>query len=135
MSPGIIVTEAGDQVGTVPATELVTVGQRKGLNVSGMSEPHFVTDVNLQESVVTIGPRRSLRVEETTFIQPVWATEPFTGEARVQASAQGTALLAEVHADRVTWAEPRDRIAAGESLVFYEGDGNDATVIGGAIAT
>ncbi len=135
LSPGIIVTEAGDQVGTVPATELVTVGQRKGLNVSGMSEPHFVTDVNLRESVVTIGPRRSLRVEETTFIQPVWATEQFSGEARVQASAHGTALLAEVHADRVTWAEPRDRIAAGQSLVFYEGDGNDATVIGGAIAT
>ena len=100
-----------------------------------MSEPHFVTKVNLRESVVTIGPRRSLRVEETTFIQPVWATEPFTGEARVQASAHGTALLAEVHADRVTWAEPRDRIAAGQSLVFYEGDGNDATVIGGAIAS
>ncbi len=135
LTPGVIVTEDGTQVGEVPATELVTVGQRKGLNVSGMSEPQFVVDVNLAESVVTIGPRRSLKDDETGFVQPVWALEPFTGEALVQASAHGTALSATVHDDRVTWAAPRDRIAAGQSLVFYDGDGSDATVIGGAIAT
>ena len=100
-----------------------------------MAEPHFVTEVNLRESVVTIGPRRSLRVEETGFTRPVWATDSFTGEARVQASAHGKALLADVQADRVTWREHRDRIAPGQSLVFYEGDGPESTVIGGAIAT
>ena len=135
LTPGVIVTEDGTEVGSVPATELVTIGQRKGLNVSGMSEPNFVVDVDLRESVVTIGPRRSLQVEETGFINPVWADDSFTGSARVQASAHGVALEAEVHADRVVWAEPRDRIAPGQSVVFYEGDGPDATVIGGAIAT
>ena len=135
LTPGVIVTEDGAEVGAVPATELVTVGQRKGLNVSGISEPHFVVDVDLQESVVTIGPRRSLRVEETTFVQPVWADQPFTGTARVQASAHGVALPAEVLDARVVWGGPRDRIAAGQSLVFYDGDGPDATVIGGAIAS
>ena len=135
LTPGVIVTEDGTEVGSVPATELVTIGQRKGLNVSGMSEPNFVVDVDLRESVVTIGPRRSLQVEETGFINPVWADDSFTGSARVQASAHGVALPAEVHADRVVWAEPRDRIAPGQSVVFYEGDGPDATVIGGAIAT
>ena len=135
LTPGVIVTEDGTEVGSVPATELVTVGQRKGLNVSGMSEPQFVVDVNLQESVVTIGPRRSLKDDETGFIQPVWALDPFTGEALVQASAHGTPLAAMVEEDRVVWKDPRDRIAAGQSLVFYEGEGPDATVIGGAIAT
>ncbi|MGI9604724.1 MAG: tRNA 2-thiouridine(34) synthase MnmA, partial [Acidimicrobiales bacterium] len=47
LRPGVIVDERGREVGTVPATELVTVGQRKGLNVSGMSEPQFVLDVDL----------------------------------------------------------------------------------------
>ena len=100
-----------------------------------MSEPNFVVDVDLRESVVTIGPRRSLQVDETGFINPVWADRSFTGAARVQASAHGVALPAEVESDRVVWAEPRDRIAPGQSVVFYEGDGPDATVIGGAIAT
>jgi len=135
LSPGVIVTEDGDEIGTVPATELVTIGQRKGLNISGMPEPQFVVDVNLTESVVTIGPRRSLRVEETTFTQPVWSHEPFTGRAYVQASAHGSAPPATVQGDRVIWAEPRDRIAPGQSLVFYEGEGPESTVIGGAIAT
>jgi len=123
-------------VGDVSATELVTIGQRKGLNVSGMSEPQFVVDVNLQESIVTIGPRRSLQDDETGFTQPVWALDSFTGDALVQASAHGTALPATVESDRVVWHDKRDRIAPGQSLVFYAGDGGpDDTVIGGAIAT
>lgn len=135
LTPGVILTEDGTQVGDVPATELVTVGQRKGLNVSGMSEPHFVVDVDLQESVVTIGPRRSLRVKETGFTQPVWADRPFIGRAFVQASAHGVAFPAAVEADRVVWGEPRDRIAPGQSLVFYEAHPDGDLVIGGAIAT
>ncbi len=131
LTPGVIVTEDGAEVGSVPATELVTIGQRKGLNVSGMGEPQFVVDVDLHESVVTIGPRRSLQARETAFTQPVWAHEPFTGEALVQASAHGVALPATVEADRVVWHADRDRIAPGQSLVFYDDD----LVIGGAIAT
>lgn len=131
LTPGVIVTEDGTKVGEVPATELVTIGQRKGLNVSGMGEAQFVVDVDLQESIVTIGPRRSLQDGETGFTQPVWAHESFTGEAAVQASAHGVALPATVEADRVVWHDDRDRIAPGQSLVFYDND----LVIGGAIAT
>ena len=131
LTPGVIVTEDGTEVGQVPATELVTIGQRKGLNVSGMGEPQFVVDVDLRESVVTIGPRRSLQAGETGFTQPVWAHESFTGRAHVQASAHGEALPAIVEPDRVVWDAPRDRIAPGQSLVFYDTD----LVIGGAIAT
>jgi tRNA-specific 2-thiouridylase len=131
LTPGVIITEDGAQVGEVPATELVTIGQRKGLNVSGMGEPQFVVDVDLQESIVTIGPRRSLQAGETGFMQPVWAHKPFTGRARVQASAHGEARPAAVEHDRVVWETDRDRIAPGQSLVFYDGD----LVIGGAIAT
>jgi len=94
-------------------------------------EAQFVVDVNLQESIVTIGPRRSLQAGETGFTQPVWAHEPFTGEALVQASAHGVALPATVELDRVVWHDDRDRIAPGQSLVFYDDD----LVIGGAIAT
>jgi tRNA-specific 2-thiouridylase len=135
LTPGVIVTEAGDEVGSVPATELVTVGQRKGLNVSGMGEPQFVLDVDLAESVVTIGPRRSLRVGETGFQQPVWADQPFAGDAMVQASAHGAAPAACVEADRVVWEQPRDRIAPGQSLVFYDSHPDGDLVLGGAIAT
>ncbi len=135
LTPGVIVTESGEEIGAVPATELVTVGQRKGLNVSGMGEPQFVLDVDLKESVVTIGPRRSLRVAETGFAQPVWADESFEGAAMVQASAHGAAPPALVEGDRVVWDTPRDRIAPGQSLVFYESHPDGDLVIGGAIAT
>ncbi len=137
LTPGRIVDAAGREVGTVESTELVTIGQRKGLNVSGMSEPQFVVDVDRTESVVTIGPRRDLRVEESRFVDPVWANLGHTGPALVQASAHGEALPAVVHGDRVVWDQPRDRVAPGQSLVFYEAAPAlaDQTIIGGAIAT
>ena len=100
-----------------------------------MGEPQFVLDVDLAESVVTIGPRRSLRVSETTFSQPVWADAAFGGSAMVQASAHGAAPDALVETDRVVWRSPRDRIAPGQSLVFYEPHPEGDLVIGGAIAT
>lgn len=131
LTEGSVVDEGGEVVGTVPATELVTVGQRKGLNVSGRKEPMFVLDVDLVESVVTIGPRRSLQVVETQFVNPVWANESFAGPALVQASAHGTPMPAEVTNSAVVWRDPRDRIAPGQSLVFY----TDDLVLGGAIAT
>ncbi len=138
LTPGAIVDENGAKVGTVPSTELVTIGQRKGLNVSGMAEPQFVVDVDRRESVVTIGPRRSLRVETSTFVDPVWSDAPYTGPALVQASAHGEALPAVVSDGEVRWDKPRDRVAPGQSLVFYAGVADEVAeqwIIGGAIAT
>ena len=131
LTPGLIVSQTGDRVGAVEATELVTVGQRKGLDVAGMPEPQFVLDVDLHESVVTIGPRSSLRVDATGFVDAVWADRPFVGEALVQASAHGEPRPARVHPNRVDWHGVHDRVAPGQSLVFYEGD----LVVGGAIAS
>ena len=130
LTPGSIVDEGGTEVGTVAATELITVGQRKGLNIAGMAEPQFVLDVDLGESVVTIGPRRALRVDTTAFTDPVWADGPHVGAAHVQASAHGEAMPAHVDTGHVRWAEGRDRVAPGQSLVFYDGE----LVIGGAVA-
>jgi len=138
-TPGRVVDGSGTQVGSVGAVELVTVGQRKGLGLAGGGAPRYVIDTDLASATVTIGSKRDL----LTDVQPVadlrWVAGRVDGDVLVQCSAHGVASPARIEvAGRgdgdgvavVRWQIPQRRVAAGQSLVAYEGD----EVVAGAIA-
>ncbi|HEX4903165.1 MAG TPA: tRNA 2-thiouridine(34) synthase MnmA, partial [Acidimicrobiales bacterium] len=54
-TPGRIVDAAGADVGRVDAVELVTIGQRRGLDVGGHATPRYAVDVDVAAATVTIG--------------------------------------------------------------------------------
>lgn len=64
----------------------------------------------------------------------VWADGPVEGRVTVQCSAHGVLLAARIDLGgeqvRVHFDEPQRRVAAGQSVVFYDDD----QVIGGGIA-
>ena len=131
---GRIVDAAGNELGQVPAVELVTVGQRKGLDLAGAARRRFVIDVDVASATVVVGSREDLDRESVAVANVVWTHEPFAGPHLVQCSAHGDPRPATVvvdSADHVTvqWDEPQRRIAPGQSAVFYDGD----TVVGGGI--
>ena len=133
LHPGRVVDEHGVEVGTVPAVELVTVGQRKGLGIE-LGSPRYVTAVDRAERVVHVGPPEALLDDEVTVEQVVWADEPMGGRLLVQCSAHGEArpgTVESVGPDRfeVRWDEPQRRVAPGQSVVLYDND----TVVGGGI--
>jgi tRNA-specific 2-thiouridylase len=104
--------------------------------VSGTHDPRFAVEVVVPERRVVIGSKRDLLTEGTTVADPGWAHEPFQGEVWVQTSAHGTpaaASLSAVEEDRlvVSWHEPHQRVAPGQSVVFYEDD----RVVGGGTAS
>ena len=39
---------------------MVTIGQRKGLGVSGEGEPRYAVDVDIESATVTAGSKRDL---------------------------------------------------------------------------
>jgi len=129
---GKVVDTAGEQVGAVPAVELVTIGQRKGLGLAGGTDPRYVIDVDPQEAVVTVGPRELLDGPVTKLESWQWMGEPITGELSVQCSAHGDPAPAVVDtvAMTVEWGEPHRLIAPGQSVVAYVDD----IVVGGGIA-
>lgn len=134
-TPGRIVDEDGVQVGVTDAVELVTIGQRRGLDVGGFAEPRYVTDVDVAAATVTIGRRDDLRRSRVDLEGVVWAHAAVTGAVEVQASAHGQPAAAHVEAGpdgtaSVRFARPRARVAPGQSVVFYDGD----LVLGGGIA-
>lgn len=136
-TPGRVVDRSGQEIGSVTAVELVTIGQRRGLRLAGGATPRFVVDVDTASATVTVGERADLDVSTTRVGQLGWADRPSWGEVQVQCSAHGEPAPAELIPDprdadtaTVRWADPHRRVAPGQSIVFYEGD----EVSGGGVA-
>ena len=134
--PGRVVDSAGRRVGEVPAIELVTIGQRRGLGVPGGGPKRFVLDVDRATSTVVVGDERDLLDDVIPVVAVTWVDDPVDGDVVVQCSAHGDArpatLMPTDGGVAVHWSSPQRRVAPGQSVVFY--DPTDHFVLGGGIA-
>ena len=131
LRPGRVVDAvSGEEVGRVAAVELVTVGQRRGLGVSGGTGPRYAIDVDVPSATVTVGHAGMLLTDGLDLVDIAWAAGPLGGALSAQTSAHGVPRPATVAGSRLTWATPAPRVAAGQTVVFYEGH----EVVGGGIA-
>ncbi len=139
LHPGVVVDETGRTVGDVAAVELVTVGQRRGLDLAGGHGRRFVTDVDVSAGTVTVGPPEALVRAGLELDSMVWADEPVAGLLRAQSSAHGSVADAEVttlgdERAELRWVEPRRRVAPGQSVVLYADRDGVEVVVGGGLA-
>ena len=127
-----VVDVDGNEVGRVPAVELVTVGQRRGLGVAGAGAPRYAVAVDVAGRRVTVGGVDDLRSTEVGIDLLTWVDRPPAGAVLVQTSAHGAARPAtyDAEASLVRFAEPAPRVAPGQSVVLYRGN----EVLGGGIA-
>ncbi len=138
LHPGVVLDGEGRRVGEVDAVELVTVGQRRGLNLAGGARRRFVTRVDVASRTVTVGGSEELLAGSLSLGQLSGAAPLRTGTVvHAQSSAHGRAPLATVvsadaDGDRVEirWNDPQRAVAAGQSVVLYDHD----TVLAGGIA-
>ena len=134
LTPGRVVDGAGDEVGTVAAVELVTIGQRRGLGLPGGGPPRYVVDVDVATTTVTVGGAEDLLVDEQPVADLRWASEPVEGTVLLQCSAHGAVAPGELvggpEGALVRWASPHRKVAPGQSVVAYVGD----EVAGAALA-
>ena len=129
MTSGKVIDATGAKIAEVDAVQMVTIGQRKGLGVSGKRNPRYAIDVDVQPATVTVGPKDDLFCEETPITDLQWVGEPDERNLDIQTSAHGKTSLARVD-DRIIWEEPHMKVAPGQSIVFYRNN----QVIGSAIA-
>jgi tRNA-specific 2-thiouridylase len=139
LRPGRVVDEAGRDVGSVDAVELVTVGQRRGLGLPGGGAPRYVVDVDVPSATVRVGPERDLLCGQVALERVVWSADPPAGASRApiaaQCSAHGLPRPARIEpvgndCALVQFERRERRVARGQSVVLYEGD----EVIGGGVA-
>ena len=135
-----VVDTSGARLGHIDQVELVTIGQRRGLDVGGPGGRRYVVDVDPSAGQVTLGTLEDLLRDTTHVTELVWqdgaaAIAAVDGrELVVQCSAHGRSLtaVAVALADgdvEIRWSEPERRVAPGQSVVLYDGD----TVLGGGI--
>ena len=56
--PGQVVTESGQVLGKHSGIIHYTIGQRKGIGVSGSKEPLYVVKLDVEKKLVIVGPKR-----------------------------------------------------------------------------
>jgi len=119
---GVVRDLDGTELGHVPAVELVTIGQRRGLGLSGGSDPRYVVSVDVPAATVTVGRKADLLTEVTPLGDLAWTAGPVAGPLLAQVSAHGEPRPCTVEAGAVRYARPERRVAPGQSVVLYDGD-------------
>ena len=133
--PGDIVDPAGNVLGQHEGIQYFTVGQRRGLGLSG-GPPRFVIRLEPDTRQVVVGSEAQL-YGDSFYTDPVsWVSgAPPTGELSVTVKirykfAEAPATVTPVGAGAVVrFHDPQRAITPGQAAVFYQGD----SVLGGGV--
>jgi tRNA-specific 2-thiouridylase len=131
--PGEIVDVSGAVLGRHDGITHFTVGQRKGLGLSGNEEPLFVLKLDAANARVVVGPRAALAASAITLREVNWLA-PVSGafDCAVKVRSMRPPVPARVMpldggGARVELLAPEDAVAPGQACVFYDG----SRVLGG----
>ncbi len=121
--PGEIVDLSGRALGHHPGIIHFTVGQRKGLGLSGNDEPVFVVGLDAPSKQVIVGPREALRVRGIILSGVNWLAD-FDGDCRVKVRSTRAPVAARVMAmeggaAKVELPLGEEGVAPGQACVFY----------------
>jgi tRNA-specific 2-thiouridylase len=131
----IVDADSGDVLGSVPAIELVTVGQRRGLGVAVDGRRLYALDVDVEARRVLVGHLGATRTDRVAVGPTTWVDAPLDIGARTlaQMSAHGVAAPGTWLGDALVFDEPVVLMAAGQTVALYDADDTDA-VAGSALA-
>jgi len=136
LKPGDIINDGGQVIGQHRGLQLYTIGQRKGIGLSG--GPWFVVDINQEKNllIVTNNPGNSkifspaLKCHKLNWVvsEPKF---PFKCEAQIRYRSKPEKCLVTKSGGvvLVKFVNPQKAVASGQSVVFYKGQ----EVLGGGI--
>jgi tRNA-specific 2-thiouridylase len=132
----VVDASSGAVLGTVPAAELVTVGQRRGLGVSPDGHRRFALTVDVRERRITVGSSRDAVAIRVALDGASWIGSPLGrgDRAHAQTSAHGRAGACTWDGDGVVFDEPHPLVAPGQTVALYDAADGDS-VVGAAVAT
>jgi tRNA-uridine 2-sulfurtransferase len=135
LTPGPLVTTAGQMIGEHQGYGRYTIGQRKGLP-GGFDGPRYVVAIRPELREVVVGGVDDLAGHRVSLEELNWLTDPLEPgdrcqvQLRYRARATG-ALVLDQDSDQLTLAleTPVRAITPGQSGVLYKGD----RVLGGGV--
>lgn len=136
LKPGNIATSSGKILGEHSGLALFTIGQRKGLGVTG-DQPFYVINKDISTNTLVIGTREemgnsSLIAKNVNWISSEIPDKPFRALVKIRykaADAWGTIYPRSQHTIQIQFDEPLRDITPGQAAVIYQ----DQVCIGGGI--
>ena len=127
-SPGLLVDTEGNVLGEHQGVEFFTVGQRRGLGITGQS-PLYVIGIDPESRRVTVGPEEGLysdvlwasEVRYTSDLEPEGALD-VTVKIRYKSPEMEATLHPQGGQAMIRFREPQRAITPGQAAVFYCGD-------------
>ncbi|HPF44590.1 MAG TPA: tRNA 2-thiouridine(34) synthase MnmA [Syntrophomonadaceae bacterium] len=134
-APGDVVDMRGNVIGSHKGLPFYTVGQRKGLGISG-GRPIYVIRIDEDSNQLIVDDEaylfnRSLLAGPNNFIMAEKIPDKMRVMAKIRYRAQPAPATVSTDGDlvRVDFDQPQRAITAGQSVVFYQND----YVVGGGI--
>jgi len=131
----------GTLIGEVPAIEMVTLGQRRGLGLPGGGPKRYVVAIDVDQRRVEVGSAGELMTGGVRLEGSSWVDQPPVAGARLRAqcSAHGeprpvvVSTVAGAGDVVLTWQRPEPAVAPGQSVVLYS-DSDEYVIGGGRVA-
>ena len=138
---GEIVTASGQVVGSHLGIQNFTVGQRRGLNIGGTSEPLYVIELRPDTNEVVVGEKSELQRESFIVSDLNWVSPNYIGrrdsfECIVQLRHRHAGVPASVTVSdgiaTISFLDEWSTVSPGQAAVFYSKD-NEEVLGGGTI--
>jgi tRNA-specific 2-thiouridylase len=138
--PGDIVTVEGEVLAQHPGIIHYTVGQRRGLGISG-GDPLFVIRLDAEKRQVVVGPREALGTKMIHVGEVNWLGDGDPHGQAVRVRVRSTRppvpgrLVREGDRLSVELDVAEEAVAPGQAAVFYDADPAGTRVLGGGWIT
>lgn len=129
--PGDVVNTKGEVVGSHRGYMHYTIGKRRGFEVRGAHEPHYVTSIDAINNRIVVGTKEELNVKEFKIkdVNMFINETEFETEVKIRYRSHACACNVKIEGTEGTVSLVGDvqGLAAGQMAVFYNGN----QVIGG----
>ena len=116
-------------IGTHNGISNFTIGQRKGVGVSGFKEALYVIDINKKQNLITLGPKEKLRKNVINFKNINWLggniqPKGLDCSAKIRSTQQDLPGILDINSDHgtFTFETELDKTSPGQACVFYKND-------------
>jgi tRNA-specific 2-thiouridylase len=139
MQPGPIVDRSGAVLGEHQGLPNYTIGQRKGLGISGAQAPLYVLELDSARNALVVGAKEELGRTQLVAEQVNWTADAavpagFAAQCKIRYRAHPVDCELFPQPDgrvHVRFAEPLHGISPGQGAIFYDGE----LCLGGGIIT
>ena len=126
---GVIYDYDNNILGTHDGISNFTIGQRKGIGVSGSKEALYVIKINKNQNSITLGPKEKLKKNVINFKNINWLggnilPQKLDCSAKIRSTQEDLPGILDINSDygTFTFETELDNTSPGQACVFYKND-------------